>query len=325
MAKVTKKTDSDIVKYQTEHGEVRLGPATIRKYLVSGGGEVTDQEVMMFLTLCKYQKLNPFLREAYLIKYSSNSPAAIVVGKEVFTKRAAKNPIFNGFKAGIYVVSEDEEGEKPEQRNGSMVLEGEAVVGGWAEISREDWDTLVFAAVSFDEYAGRKKDGNLNRQWSSKPATMIRKVALVQALREAFPDQFEGMYDISEMAEETGDGLPTDDVVVDAEVVPDSDAEPPTDEYEGESEGGNEAIPESSGPDTADGTDVAALAKKCRSGINLMAKRGFISEDQYNEYEIEIVEKEKEGDLKGLKARHKKLTELYQERAAHTEPEEKKE
>lgn len=54
------------------------------------------------------------------------------------------------------------------------------------------------AEVSFDEYAGRKKDGSLNAQWSKKPSTMIRKVALVQALREAFPSAFGGMYTAEE-------------------------------------------------------------------------------------------------------------------------------
>ena len=53
--------------------------------------------------------------------------------------------------------------------------------------------------VSFDEYAGKKKDGSLNSQWSKKPATMIRKVAAVQALREAFPQSFAGMYVAEEM------------------------------------------------------------------------------------------------------------------------------
>ena len=37
--------------------------------------------------------------------------------------------------------------------------------------------------------------------WNSKPLTMIRKVALVQALREAYPDRFAGTYDQSEMGE----------------------------------------------------------------------------------------------------------------------------
>ena len=76
----------------------------------------------------------------------------------------------------------------------------EKLVGGWAEIYVDGFEKPVRVAVSFEEYAGRKKDGSLNSQWASKPATMIRKVAKVQALREAFPEDFEGMY----TAEESG-------------------------------------------------------------------------------------------------------------------------
>ena len=53
-----------------------------------------------------------------------------------------------------------------------------------------------------EEYAGRKKDGSMNGQWSKKPATMIRKVALVQALREAFPKALGGMYTAEEQGQE---------------------------------------------------------------------------------------------------------------------------
>jgi hypothetical protein len=35
--------------------------------------------------------------------------------------------------------------------------------------------------------------------WAKIPATMIRKVALVQALREAFPSDLGGCYDSAEM------------------------------------------------------------------------------------------------------------------------------
>ena len=36
--------------------------------------------------------------------------------------------------------------------------------------------------------------------WADKPATMIRKVALVQALREAYPEMYAGVYDSSEIS-----------------------------------------------------------------------------------------------------------------------------
>ena len=92
--------DNALAKFNTDHGEVTLSTDTVRKYLVNGNGNVTDQEVVLFLNLCRYQKLNPFLREAYLIKFGSD-PATIITGKDVFTKRASKNPECNGWQAGI--------------------------------------------------------------------------------------------------------------------------------------------------------------------------------------------------------------------------------
>lgn len=182
--------------YLANGEEVKLSPALVKKYLVSGDAQnVTDQEVMMFLTLCKYQHLNPFLREAYLVKYG-NSPATIVTGKDTFTKRADKNPMYLGKTAGIFVKTL---GGDIEQREGTFYLPNEEIIGGWARIMIKDRDP-EYAAVAFNEYAGRKKDGSLNSQWASKPATMIRKVAIVQALRDAFPNDFGAMYSPEEMS-----------------------------------------------------------------------------------------------------------------------------
>lgn len=188
--------NTQIVEYESNGEMVKISPTTIRKYLVSGGGKVSDEEVMMFISLCRYQHLNPFLKEAYLIKYGSNDPATIVTGKEVFTKRAEANPNYKGKKAGVVVLKKD---GSVEEREGTMVLPTEEIVGGWAKVF-VDGREPEYQSVSFNEYAGKKKDGTLNSQWSKKPATMIRKVALVQALREAFPDRFQGLYASEEMA-----------------------------------------------------------------------------------------------------------------------------
>lgn len=186
-----------LVEYESNGEKVQLTPDTVRKYLVNGGGEVTDQEVLMYLSLCRYQKLNPFLKECYLIKYGS-SPATIVAGKDVFTKRAMKNPNYEGKQAGVVVITE---GGMIIEREGAVVMEGEKLVGGWAKVYIKGYKEPEYASVSFEEYAGKTKDGKLNSQWASKPATMIRKVALVQALREAFPDNFEGLYAPEEIPE----------------------------------------------------------------------------------------------------------------------------
>lgn len=201
--------NTGLVEYEANGEVVKLSPAMIKKYLVSGGGNVSDGEIMMFLSLCRYQHLNPFLREAYLIKYGSSDPATIVTGKDVFTKRADAHPNYKGKKAGIIVLKED---GSIEEREGTMVLPKETLVGGWAKVFIKDKEP-EYQSVSFEEYAGRKKDGTLNSQWSKKPATMIRKVAVVQALREAFPDRFQGMYAQEEFSEVSDIKLDTEKIV----------------------------------------------------------------------------------------------------------------
>ncbi len=176
---------------------VTLSPNDVKKYLVSGNPEnVTMQEIVMFMNLCKFNGLNPWLKEAYCIKYG-NSPATMVVGKEAYLKRAEADPAFDGMEAGIIVLSRD---GAIENRIGTFHTKEEPIYGGWARIWRKDRSHPVTIEVSFDEYAGRTKDGRLNSQWSTKPATMIRKVALVQALREAFPGNIEGLYEAEEMS-----------------------------------------------------------------------------------------------------------------------------
>lgn len=178
----------------TNSHAVVLNEGIIKKYICP---TATEQEIYMFLQLCKAQNLNPFLREAYLIKYGT-APATIVTGKDTFIKRARSIQQYRGFKAGIIVISN----KAVVYREGGMLVKGEELIGGWAEVYRSDLEVPVRAEVTFDEYVGKKQDGAVNKQWTEKPATMIRKVALVQAHREAFPDQFEGMYSPEEMGVE---------------------------------------------------------------------------------------------------------------------------
>lgn len=195
---------------------VKLSPNMVRSYLVNGNGQVTDQEVMMFISLCKFQRLNPFLREAYLIKFNNN-PATIVTGKEAFMKRAMRNPAYAGFEAGVVVMLPD---GLMDNRVGSIVLEGETLVGGWAKVHVKGWEVPMMVTVSFDEYVGRKSNGEVNQQWSTKPASMIRKVAVVQALREAFPEDLGGMYTAEERAvEDLPEDIITTPEAVEAEAV----------------------------------------------------------------------------------------------------------
>lgn len=201
-----------IVEYKCGNETVKLSQNIVRNFLVSGNGNVTDQELVLFINLCRFQHLNPYLKEAHLIKYGNN-PATMVVGKDAFMKRAKRNEHFRGFEAGVIVMAN--ETGMLNNRSGALVLPGETLVGGWAKVYVDGYNVPVENVVGFEEYAGRKKDGSLNNQWATKPATMIRKVALVQSLREAFPEDFAGLYDQSEMGLDSIDETPVPQDVVD--------------------------------------------------------------------------------------------------------------
>lgn len=180
---------NEIVKIKDDRGqELQITPDDVRNVLCPSAN---DKEISMFLELCRAQNLNPFIKDAYLVKYGSN-PATIITGKEVFTKRAAKNKNYQGFEAGVTVKS----GSKIERREGSAVFQGESLLGGWARV-HVDGKHPFFDEVAFSEYSSGKSN------WATKPGTMIRKVALVHALREAFPDDFQGLYSAEEMSQNT--------------------------------------------------------------------------------------------------------------------------
>ena len=184
-----------LATYTLEGGQV-LSATTVKNYIAPGA---TDQEVLYYIELCKAQKLNPFVRDAYLVKYGSQ-PAQIIVGKDVFLKKAGENPNFNGLKAGIVVV--DKNGDVKE-RDGSLKVPGDELIGGWCEVYLKNREYPTKCLVSLDEYIQKKKDGTVNSMWSSKPCTMIRKVAQSQALREAFPNELRGLYEKEEMGIDT--------------------------------------------------------------------------------------------------------------------------
>lgn len=184
------------VRYKIGEEEIKLTPTIVQNYLVGTNAKITMPEFKLFTELCKVRKLNPFLREAYLIKYSDNNPASIVVGKDAIIKRAVLNQNFNGMESGVIVL--DENGEVIE-RKGTFKLPNEQLVGAWAKIYRKDWEYPIYQSVSLQEAEQRKSNGQANSNWSRQPSTMLEKVAKVRALREAFVEDLGGMYSAEEM------------------------------------------------------------------------------------------------------------------------------
>ena len=188
MEKKEEKKDATLVEYKVAGNVVKLSFGIVKNYLTRGNGNVTNADLVQFINVCKFNQLNPFLNEAYLIKFGTN-PATMVVSKEAFMKRADACPAYSGIEAGIIVKNEDGTYEDVE---GCFYHSNQALVGGWAKVHRKDRDFPIVSRVNLAEYQKETKI------WKEKLSTMISKVAKVQALREAFPAQLGAMYTAEE-------------------------------------------------------------------------------------------------------------------------------
>ena len=181
----------EMVRYEDRDGaQIVLTPQDVAMYCASGSVQLTQRDVVNFMATCKALGANPYLGDVCLVKYSSSENAQIMAGKNYYTRVAVSIPTYDGMDAGIVCVTQ--QGELV-YRKGSLAMPGDNCIGGWAEVHDNRWSHPVRAEVAMDEYNSHRS------LWKSKPLTMIRKVALVQALREAYPDRFAGTYDAAEM------------------------------------------------------------------------------------------------------------------------------
>lgn len=182
-----------------------LNSGIIRKYL-DPQGKASDEELAYFIAQAKAQNLNPFTKEIYFIKYG-NQPAQIVVALKAFQKKADSHPEFDGMDSGIIYEKDGE----IKRSDGAFLPKDAEILGGWATVYRKDRSHPTKIEVTFSEYDNSKirKEGPVNsygkenkpNTWDDKPSVMIRKVAIVTALREAFPNELGGLYEADELRE----------------------------------------------------------------------------------------------------------------------------
>lgn len=230
-------SEKGIIQYRASDGsDVRLSPGIVAKYIVSGNGEASDKDLFVFMAKCQARGLNPLAGDAYMTTYrdkSGRTSSSVIVSKDYFVRTATQKETFDGMRAGV-VVADRATGELT-YREGSIVGRNtEALVGGWAEVYDKRRSHPSRAEVSLAEYDQKRS------LWLSKPATMIRKVALVQALREAYPGEFGGIYDGAEMPEpdlpaQVAEQVDAEAVEAVCEPEPDQQEQPPEEEaYEAE-------------------------------------------------------------------------------------------
>lgn len=180
----------EIVKFEDDAGNaLSITPQDVKSMFCPNA---TDKDIQLFLALCANHRLNPFMHEAYLVKYG-NMPAQTITARAAFQKRADANPDFEGTEIGTVVCYPDGTMHRNEGE-AYYPMAGQTLLGGWARVHRKG-RRPYYTEVALQEYDTGKG------LWKSKPATMISKVAEVHALRGAFPSDFSGMYTEEEMAQ----------------------------------------------------------------------------------------------------------------------------
>lgn len=206
---------NQVIEFFDESGDkIQISQQDVFQYICD---KATPQEVVFFMELCRSQRLNPFKREAFLVKYGSN-PASMITAEVVFERRANAHPSYKGMEYGVVFL--DAKGNIC-KREGTATYKAanEVLIGGWARVHRGDRSDS-YAEVSMDEY------GKGQSVWKTMPGVMISKCAKAVALRLAFPSDFQGMYISEEM------GVAPDVTEVHAEVVSDVPEDAPESQQE---------------------------------------------------------------------------------------------
>jgi phage recombination protein Bet len=193
-----KEEEQAVIRYQSRDGqEIDLSFELVRHFLISGKKElVTKQELFYFMGICKSRGLNPFKKDAYLIKYDE-SPAAVVTSIDFYRSRARSQPDCVGWKSGVIIQHKEPKSGLTtlEYREGNLVLEGEVLVGGWFEAKPTGWVEPFKHTVNLKPYIKVKKTGEITQFWREEnQPMMIQKVAEAQGLRKLWPDQFQQLY-----------------------------------------------------------------------------------------------------------------------------------
>lgn len=183
-----------------ESEEIEVSVGMVKGFLAvksKSGREPGNADIMQFMMLCKSRGLNPFVRDAYLLGYDNQDGTtswSLIVAIQALRKRGEAHPAFDGCQRGVIV---EVNGEIIE-REGSLTLDGEKLIGGWANAYRKNNKIPYRETVKLSVYDTKRS------RWGKDPGGMIAKVAEAAALRRAFPSDLAGLYVREEFgAEET--------------------------------------------------------------------------------------------------------------------------
>jgi len=177
--------------------------------------KLTTNEFALLVNMGKATGLNPFLREIWAVKYDDKSPAQVFIGRDGYRKVAQSNPEYDYHVVESVYENDQFSRDNDEVKHSYSLTNRGALVGAYCSVKRKNSSKACFVFVKLEEYSTGKA------LWSTKPETMIKKVAEAQGLRMAFQSLFAGTYDESENWKEKSITVePNTGEIIEYQVVP---------------------------------------------------------------------------------------------------------
>ena len=145
----------------------------------------TKEEFRLFLYQAWRMGLDPLLKEIWCLKYGTE-PATIFASFSGIQKKAMQSGEWDGYE----IVMESSE---------SQIKQGEAPKSITCTMYRKGVTHPVVFTAHYEEFARYKKDGSLQPSWAKMPIIMLRKCAIANAIRQAYPDCVGSIYIPEEM------------------------------------------------------------------------------------------------------------------------------
>lgn len=169
MSKELQKTETQLVQQPIDE-------KTLKDYLMGSWTELSDEQFRLFVWIAKASNLNPFKREIYAIPYEKNFKnekwqwekridISIVSWYQIYIDRAMATGNLDWWKVEL-------------TKTGAKIT-----------IHRKDFKYPFEWEVETKEFAKKNKEGVLIWSWGTMPSFMIKKVAIWQGFRLAFPNE----------------------------------------------------------------------------------------------------------------------------------------